>query len=73
MSWVPTGRQSKDWQFVGAERHVLLDLHPIESVSSTLGLDWYHIMATALVHADVDFVGLDLSHTWDSRAKVILE
>ncbi len=48
-------------EFARTYRHVLLDLNHVQLIASSLRLDGEDIVGTFLIHADVDFIGFDLT------------
>ena len=55
------------------EANVLARLDDADLILPTLRLHGDHIVATALIEPDIEFVDLDLPNPFDGRAKMVLK
>ena len=56
-----------------AKLEVLFDLDYTQAFSSPFGLYRNHIVVSATLNTNVEFVGLNLADSWHSRSQVILK
>lgn len=56
-----------------ADREILLDLYYVEFVFATFGLNGENVMRPLLIYANMNLIGLHLTHVWNGGAQVVLE
>ena len=67
------GSADKVWEFDLAASFILEGLNRRELVRSAFCLDWNDKMRSILVEANINLIDLDLTHTFDLCAQVVLE